>query len=146
MDLKGVDMSYSLKGAIAAILLVLGIAGWSAIDRSSNYKSAKATVYEIDRKCDIVETTTSFNGTKSVRNYNGECKSIDAWNAAAAKRDHSISGKATIKISYTAPQDGSQQTSEFQVTSRDDEFYDLHAGDEVQVLVSNADRSKIIRS
>ena len=138
-------MSYSLKGAVAAILLVLGIAGWSAIDRSSNYKPAKATVYEIERKCDIVETTTSFDG-KSTRMYNGECKSIDAWNAAAAKRDHSISGKATIKVSYTAPQDGSQQTSEFQVTSRENEFYDLHAGDEVKVLVSNADRSKIIRS
>ena len=139
-------MSYSLKGAIAAVLLVVGIAGWSAINRASNYKPAKATVYEIDRKCDIVETTTSFDGKKSVRNYNGECKSIDAWQSAAAKRDKTISGKATIKVSYTAPQDGSQQTSEFNVTSRDDEFYDLHAGDEVQVLVSNADRSKIIRS
>lgn len=138
-------MSYSLKGAVAGILLVLGIAGWTAIDRTSNYKPAKATVYEIDRTCDIVETTTSPDGKKSSRTYNGECKSIDAWNDAAKKRDHSISGKATIKVSYTAPQDGSQQTSEFNVTSRDDEFYDLHAGDEVKVLVSNADRSKIIK-
>ena len=138
-------MSYSLKGAIAAILLVLGIAGWSAIDRTSNYKPAKAMVYEIDRKCDIVETTTSFDGKKSTRMYNGECKSIEAWTAAAAKRDHSISGKATIKVSYTAPQDGSQQTSEFNITSRDDEFYDLKAGDMVDVLVDNTDHTKIIK-
>ena len=137
---------YRLYGMVAAFVFIIGMAGYHAIDRSANYKAAKATVYEVDRKCDIVETTTSIEGKKSTRMYNGECKSIDAWSAAAAKRDHSISGKATIKVSYTAPQDGSSQTSEFDVTSRDDEFYDLHAGDQVDVLVSNSDRSKIIKS
>jgi hypothetical protein len=136
---------YRLYGMLAAVVFIIGMAGYHAIDRASNYKPATATVYEIDRKCDIVETTTSFDGKKSVRSYNGECKSIDAWQSAAAKRDHSISGRATIKVSYTAPQDGSSQTSELHFTSRDDEFYDLHAGDEVKVLVSNADPTKITR-
>jgi hypothetical protein len=136
---------YRLYGMLAAVVFIIGLAGYHAIDRASNYKPAKATVYEIDRKCDIIETTTSFDGKKSSRTYNGECKSIDAWQTAAAKRDHSISGNATIKVSYTAPQDGSSQTSELHFTSRDNEFYDLHAGDEVDILVSNSDRSKIIR-
>jgi hypothetical protein len=137
---------YRLYGMLAAVVFIIGLAGYHAIDRASNYKPAKATVYEIDRKCDIIETTTSFDGKKSSRTYNGECKSIDAWQTAAAKRDHSISGNATIKVSYTAPQDGSSQTSELHFTSRDDEFYDLHAGDAVDVLVDNSDRSKIIKS
>jgi hypothetical protein len=136
---------YRLYGMLAAFVFIIGMAGYHAIDRSTNYKAAKATVYEVDRKCDIVETTTSSDGKKTVRNYNGECKSIDAWTSAAAKRDHSISGKATIKVSYTAPQDGSSQTSELTYTSRDNEFYDLHAGDEINVLVSNSDRSRIIK-
>ena len=136
---------YRLYGVLAAVVFIIGMAGYNAIDRASNYKPAKATVYEIDRKCDIVETTTSSDGKKSSRTYNGECKSIDAWQTAAAKRDHSISGTATIKVSYTAPQDGSSQTSELHFTSRDDEFYDLHAGDEVAVLVSNSDPSKIVK-
>ena len=136
---------YRLYGMLAAVVFIIGMAGYRAIDRASNYKPAKATVYEIDRKCDIVETTTSSDGKKSSRTYNGECKSIDAWQTAAAKRDHSISGTATIKVSYTAPQDGSSQTSELHFTSRDDEFYDLHAGDEVAVLVSNSDPSKIVK-
>jgi hypothetical protein len=48
-----------------------------------------------------------------------------------------------VKVSYTAPQDGSSQTSELYFTSRDDEFYDLQAGDQIDVLVSNDDPSKI---
>jgi len=136
---------YRLYGVLASVVFILGLAGYNAMDRVSNFKPAKATVYEVDRKCDIVETTTSFDGKKTVRNYNGECKSIDAWKTAAAARDHSISGNATIMVNYIAPQDGSSQTSELHFTSRDDEFYDLHAGDEVNVLVSNSDHSKIVK-
>lgn len=136
-------MGYSMYGMAAAMVFVAGVGAYSAIERGASYKSAKASVYLIDRKCDIVETTTTTDGKKTARGYNDDCKSIAAWESAKAKRDKTISGKAVIKVSYTAPQDGSYRTSELSFTSRDDEFYELKAGDEIDVLVSNSDPSKI---
>ena len=137
---------YRLYGMVAAVLFVLGVGGYSAIGRVSNYKPAKASVFLIDRNCDIIETTKTAGGMPtSSRVYNDDCNSIDAWDAAKAKRDKSISGKAVVKVSYTAPQDGSSRTSELVFSSRDDEFYALKAGDEIDVLVSNADPDKIIK-
>jgi hypothetical protein len=138
---------YRLYGMAAAILFVLGAAGFTAMNRVTDFKPAKASVYLIDRKCDIVETTKTPDGrAKSSRIYNDECKSIDAWEAARSKRDKTISGKAVVKVSYTAPQDGSYQSSELEFTSRDDEFYDLKAGDEIEILVSNSDPTNITAS
>ena len=135
---------YRLYGMIGAILFMMGVAGWSAIDRTSNWKPAKAAVFMIDRKCDIVETTKTAGGqTISARKYNDDCNSIDAWETARAKHDKTISATATVKVSYTAPQDHSSQTSELQFDSKDDEFYALKAGDEIDILVSNADPTKI---
>ena len=139
-------MSYSIYGAAAAFVLVAGVSAYSAMDRAANYKTAKASVYLIDRKCDIVETTTTADGKKSSRRYNDDCKSIDAWEAAKAKRDKTISGRAIVKVSYTAPQDQSSRTSDLKFTSRDDEFYSLKAGDEIEILVSDSDPSKIRKS
>src|SRR5215208_2485238 len=133
---------YSIYGTAAAIVLVAGVSAYSAMDRAANYKPAKASVYLIDRKCDIIAKTTAGDGKKTTEIYNDDCKSISAWDDAKAKRDKSISGKAVVKVSYTAPQDGGYHTSELSFTSRDDEFYDLKAGDEIDVLVSNADLSK----
>ena len=45
---------YRLYGMVAAFVFIIGMAGYHAIDRSANYKAAKATVYEVDRKCDMV--------------------------------------------------------------------------------------------
>lgn len=138
---------YRLYGMAAAILFVLGAAGFSAVNRVSNYKPAKGSVYLIDRKCDIVETTTTPDGRKSARGLTDDCKSAEeAWNKAKAKRDKTISGKAVVQVSYTAPQDGSSRTSELKFTSRDDEFYDLKAGDEIDILVSNTDPTKITKA
>jgi hypothetical protein len=139
-------MSYSMYGAAAAVVLVAGVGAYSAMDRAANYKPAKASVYLIDRKCDIVAKTTGADGKKSTEIYNDDCNSIAAWDNAKAKRDKSISGKAVVKVSYTAPQDGSYHTSELSFTSRDDEFYDLKAGDEIELLVSNSDPSKVRKS
>ncbi len=137
---------YRLYGILAAMLFMLGVAGFKAMDRTANFKPAKASVFLIDRNCDIVETTKTASGqTVSARKYSDDCKSIDAWEKAKAKRDKSISAKAVVHVSYTAPQNGSYQTSELNFTARDDEFYDLKAGDEIKVLVSNSDPSKITK-
>ena len=137
---------YRLYGMVAAVLLIVGVAGFSAINRATNYKPAKAAVFEIERKCQIVETRTSFDGKKSSSSFEGECKTADeAWGKAKAKHDKTIDGKATVKVSYVAPQDNTSQTGELHFTSRDDEFYDLKAGDMVDVLVDDKDHTKIIK-
>ena len=53
-----------------------------------------------------------------------------------------INGRAIVKVSYTAPQDGSYQTSQLEFTGRDEEFYKLEAGDQIEVLVSNETRRR----
>jgi hypothetical protein len=139
-------MFYSLRGAAAAFVVVAGLSAYSCVDRSANYKPAKASVTLIDRKCDIIETTTDPDGHKSVRTYNGECKSVDAWDKAKAKRDKTISGKALVDVTYTAPKDGSFQSAQLRFDSQDDEFYDLKAGDEINILVRNDDPTKITKA
>jgi len=139
-------MIYSLRGAVAAMVVVAGIGTYSAVNRSVNYKPAKASVFMIDRKCEIVETRTS-PGAKSTRVYSDECKSAEqAWEKAQAKRDKGIAGTAVVKVTYSAPSDGSYQTGQLRFTSRDDEFYDLKAGDEIDILVSNDDPTKITKA
>ena len=138
-------MLYRLGGMAAALVMFTGLSAYGCANRAMNYTPAKASVFLIDRKCDIIETETS-PGHKSSRTYNGECKSIDAWDDAAAKRNKKIAGNATVKVSYTAPKDGSSQTAELHFTARDDEFYDLKAGDEINILVRNDDPTKITKA
>ena len=136
-----------LYAMVGVVLFIVGVAGVSAINRATNYAPAKASVFLIDRKCDIIETETSPDGHKSSRTYTGECKSVDdAWDKAQSKHDKKISGRATVKVTYTAPKDGSSQTAELHFTARDDEFYDLKAGDEINILVRNDDPTKITKA
>ena len=139
-------MIYSLRGAVVAIVFLAGVTTYGALNRSVNYTPAKASVFLIERKCDIVETTTNA-ASKSTRVYKDDCKSVeDAWDKAKAKHDKTISGNAVVKVTYTAPKDGSYQTGELRFTSSDDEFYDLKAGDEIAILVDNADPTKITKA
>ena len=135
-----------MYGGTAAVLLVAGIGAFGAMDRAANYTPAKATVYLIDRKCNIVETTTEANGRTTARGLTDDCKNVEEWETVREKRTKTVSGKAAVKVNYAAPQDGSSQTSELHFDGRDDEFYELKAGDEIDILVSNADPSKVIKS
>ena len=64
--------------------------------------------------------------------------------APDGKRKMDVDGKAVVKVTYTAPQDGSYQTSQLRYDGRDDAFYKLKAGDQIDILVSNDDPAKII--
>lgn len=140
-------MLYRLGGMAAALVMITGLSAYGCANRAMNYKPAKASVFLIDRKCDIIETKTSPDNHKSTRTYKGECKSVDeAWDKAKTKHDKDISGTATVKVSYTAPKDGSSQTADLHFTARDDEFYDLKAGDEIDILVRNDDPTKITKA
>ncbi len=135
-------MIVALRGAVALVLA----GSLAACGGSANTTPAKGSVFLIERKCNIVETTTSSDGRKSARGYEDDCKSIEAWEDARAKRDKTISAKAVVKVSYTAPQDGSYRSAELKFDSRDDEFYDLKAGDEIDILVHNDNLDKITKS
>src|SRR3954471_14571950 len=139
-------MSASTYGSAAAMVLVAGI-GIFAVAGGSNAKPAMATVTTNDRTCDFVETTMYGDGHKKVEGVTDSCNSTDEWDKTRdAIREHrrkKISGKATVHVSYTAPQDGSFHSGELQLTGSDDLFYEVQAGSEVKILVSDKDPNKI---
>jgi hypothetical protein len=139
-------MFYRFGCMATALFTITGLSAFSCANRAMNYTPAKASVALIERKCDIIETTTDPDGHKSVRTYNGECKSVDAWDKAKAKHDKTISGKAVVTVNYTAPKDGSFQSAQLRFDSSDDEFYGLKAGDEINIFVRNDDPTKIAKS
>jgi hypothetical protein len=118
----------------------------STVNRGMNYKAAKATVFLVDRECRF---TREYEGGKKEAvtqscNATEEFKSIA--NASNGKRKMDVDGKAVVKISYNAPQDGSYQTSQLRFDGRDEEFYELKAGDQIDILVSNDDPAMIIEN
>ncbi len=132
-------MFYSAKGSMLAIAFVGVVGVATTVNRSMNYTPAKASVYLIDRKCKF---TVSGGGKRET--VSDSCNSTDEFKTIQTKRSKKVDGKAVAKVSYTAPQDGSYQTSQLTFDGRDDEFYALKAGDTIEVLVSNADVSRII--
>jgi hypothetical protein len=140
------SMIYRLYGMAAGMVLVLGLAAYSTADRAMNYKAAKASVSYIDRTCDFIETTSEA-GVKTSHATTDSCNSTDEWDrvrdAIREKRRKKISGSETVHLTYTAPQDGSYRTAELHFDGGDDEFYELQAGDEVSILVSNSNLTKI---
>lgn len=130
-------MRIALQRPLAAMAILTCVAGCSP-----TADKVKATVTTIDRTCDFVET--SFEGKKAIssRGYTDSCNSTGEWAKVREKRSKKISGKATVHVSYLAPVDGSAQTGEFKLTGGDDAFYELKAGDEVEILVSKSDPAR----
>jgi hypothetical protein len=124
------------------LVVVVGVVG--NINKGMNYKPAKATVFLVDRECRF---NREYEGGKT-EFVTQSCNATDEFKTIAkapdGKRKMDVDGKAVVKVSYTAPQDGSYQTSELRYDGRDDEFYKLRAGDHIDMLVSNDDPAKII--
>jgi len=136
-------MSYSLYGASAAVVLVLVI-GVANVAGGSNWAPAKASIYLIDRNCRIIESTYGSDyKRKSTRVYTDSCSSIDQWQKVRKKRDKDVSGTAVVHLNYTVPQTGQSQTGDLKFDGHDDEFYQLKAGDEIDILVSKSNPRKI---
>jgi hypothetical protein len=138
-------MFYSVRGMAAAVVLIAGVTAYTAIDKGMNYQVASASVVTIDRICDLTETSEE-DGQTVKRNVSDTCSSVDEWDSVKEKRNKVVSGRAVVHLSYVAPQDGSQQVAELDYTGRDGEFYELKAGDEIEILVSDDDPSKIRRA
>jgi hypothetical protein len=130
---------------VVAFVGIAAIGVFGAANRSSNYQTATASVFKIDRTCNFTETTTDPSGSvKSVRGLSDSCDSTGEWDKIRNDRSKRISGKATVYVQYVAPQDGQQHTAELKFTGRDDEFYEIKAGDQLKVLVRNDDPDKAI--
>ncbi len=142
----GAANMYGLRGSVAAMLFIAGVGAYSAITRTTNYEPAKGSVYLIDRKCSFVETTTDPDGRKTARGLTDSCNSTGDWDTVREKRNKTVAGTAVVHINYVAPQDGSSRTAKLEFTGRDDEFYELKAGDEIDVLVSNSDPATIVKA
>ncbi len=131
------------RGSMLALGFVAVVTVTTTVNRGMNYEAAKASVFLIDRQCRFnVESGGKTEVVTQSCNATDEFKSIAA--APDGKRKMDIDGKAVVKVSYTAPQDGSYQTSELRFDGRDEEFYELKAGDQIDILVSNDDPAMII--
>jgi hypothetical protein len=112
-----------------------------------------ATVVTIDRECQIVESTRRQiddprgSGVKidaaEMRTTKGSCKSVPEWQEVRKKRNKTVDGTAAVHVEYRAPQDGSYRTATLNFSGRDDEFYELNAGDTVNILVAKDNPTKI---
>jgi hypothetical protein len=139
-------MIYSVRGAIFTVVAAVMISGIASVNKSANWAETKATIDSIDRSCDFVETTYEGKKAMSSRDYTDSCSSTDEFDKVKEKRNKVVSGRATVHVSYTAPNDGSYQTGKFTMNGRDDDFYTLKAGDSVEILVSKSDATRIRRS
>lgn len=115
--------------------------------------SAQATVTTIDRTCTIVTTEKSQvpipgssetrEVTSKVGQSKGECKSVEEWEEVRKKRNKDVDGVAVVHVEYRAPQDGKLHQGTLEFDGRDDEFYQLRAGDPIEVRVSKDDPDRI---
>jgi hypothetical protein len=132
-------MVYSLRGMMVAMVGVAAVGVWTAADRSANWQQASATVFRIDRSCKF---TNKYEDGRT-GSTTEDCNATDEFEQVKKNRSKVVDGTAVVKVSYTAPQDNSYQTSELKFTGRDDQFYKLKAGDTVSILVHNEDRTRI---
>jgi hypothetical protein len=132
-------MISGLRRAMVAAAVGAALAGCAP-----NAKKAMATITTIDRNCTIIETEYDADyKKKSSRSYTGACNSIDEWDRVREKRNKDVAGSAVVHLAYTAPQTGQSETGELKFDGHDDEFYQLKAGDEIAILVSDADPTRI---
>jgi len=137
---------YRLYGMVAAFVFILGAFAFTQIDKVANYRPAKGTIAYIDRTCEFTETERS-GASKSTHEVTDKCDSTGEWqkvrDEVRNRHGKKVMGDATMHVSYISPQDGVSREGELKFTGRDDEFYQLQAGDMIDILVSKSDPSKI---
>jgi len=112
-----------------------------------------ATVTTIDRVCTIIETRSSDDpevskltkGRPVQTSRQGDCNEVEEWAEVKRKRSKSVDGKADIHFLYQGP-DGHEHSGTLSYTGRDDEFYQVKAGDNLPIRVAEDDPTKVWRS
>jgi hypothetical protein len=131
----------------SAMLFVVATSACALAACSPNAQHTKATVSYIDRNCKIVRTTYDGDYKRTrTETLTEQCSHAEDWEKVRSKRNKVADGKAVVHVTYTAPQNGQFQSGELTFDGRDDEFYRLKAGDEIDILVSNADPTKIAKA
>ena len=125
-------------GQLAGIMLFMVGALFSCA-RSSNMVSARATVVTIDRTCIFIAQDDRHSRSEEDCNATPEFRSI----ADSGNRSKRVDGKAVIHVVFPSPKDGSTVAADLHFTGREDEFYDLKAGDTVAIRVDRNDPTKI---
>jgi len=135
-------MSYYLYGVGAVVVFGAAVAISGA--GGSNWQPVKATISTIDRKCQIIETKYDANYIKKESStHTGDCNSVEEWQKVKTKHDPTIVGSAVVHLNYTAPQNGEYETGELKFTPRENQFFELKAGDELTILVYKTDPARI---
>lgn len=137
-----------LRPTLATALLTIG----AALAGCASGVPTEATVATIDHTCEIIEKVSrqvkdprGGGGTIEATEQStrkGECKSVGEWKEVRSKRDKLVEGTADVHVTYRAP-DGSFQTGTVTYTGRDDEFYELKAGDPLPIMVDAEDPTRI---
>ncbi|WP_205481277.1 hypothetical protein [Sphingomonas arenae] len=133
---------------LAATLIALA----ATLAGCANGVPTEATVATIDHTCEIIEKVSrevkdprGGGGTIEATEQSsrkGECKSVGEWKEVRSKRNKQVEGTADVHVTYRAP-DGSFQTGTVTYTGRDDEFYELKAGDPLKIMVDAEDPKRI---
>lgn len=131
---------------------LLGLAPLLLLSGCSSGVPTVATITTIDRTCTIIEkaferdlTGEKVEGSeKEVRRYKGDCNEIDDWDTVKSERSQMVDGSADINFLYQGP-DGKQHNGTLTFTGQDEEFYDLKAGDPLNIRVAEDDPARFWR-
>jgi hypothetical protein len=111
-----------------------------------------ATVTTIDRSCVIIEERmpddpelmAKTKGRPVQTSRKGDCNEVEEWAEVKRNRSKQVDGEAEIHFLYTAS-DGKQREGSLRFTGRDDEFYELKAGDPINIRVAEDDPTRVWR-
>lgn len=111
-----------------------------------------ATVTTIDRVCTIIEermnededTQKLTRDRKIQTQRKGDCNEVEEWAEVKRSRSKDVDGTAEIHFVYKGP-DGKQHSGSLNYTGRDDEFYEVKAGDSLPIRVAADDPTRVWR-
>lgn len=116
---------------------------------------ATATVTTIDRVCTIIEKRTreipdprhegETISADEESSHQGDCGEAAEWQKVRTKRTKTVDGTATVHVLYTRA-DGKTGAGSLTFDGTDDEFYEMKSGDTFNVLVDEADPSKVYKA
>jgi hypothetical protein len=138
--------SYSLYGVGGGMLLVAAI-GIAGVAEDSHFTPARGEIIRIERRCDFNVTEHEATGRTRMHGESDDCDTTDEFDKLrdkAASGRKTVSGRATVHLSYRSP-DGQSRFGEIALTGRDDEFYRWHRGDTVAIKIDQRDPQHIKR-
>jgi hypothetical protein len=135
-------------------LIGFGVAGvavlYGVLDRALNNTAVDGKIYDIKRTCDYTSYYTNKDGEniKVGNAFTENCSSTSEFQSIASDYKHrkkDVEGKAIVTVRYAFADNG-YYLADLKFTGHDDEFYTLHEGDNIKILVNNDDPTKISKN